>query len=364
MKQGFILGLCFLMLCRVLYGDGPEKEKAPLAISLKVHYGFVIIHSRDIRPIGDSYPWGIQADLSWHYNTKKAYNRCLCFPRLGVSLYYWNFDNPDILGHGLTSIFFVEPFFGAHHKFSFSFRAGFGLAYANKPYDEISNPDNLSYSTYFSFPIILAATLNYEVNNRFRINLSANYNHISNGGMKEPNKGINYPTASLGVDYYLRQGDFEPDGKPDWKQDGLKRNKFYIGGFGTAKQLNEKGELKRYPVVGLAGRFSRQVSRINAVSFGFEAMGDGAHKEEIARDSLDKDHHMAGILVGNEFLLGKFLFGQQFGVYVYDPYKRNTIAFQRYWLDFKFFKSFYFGVGLKAHGHVADFLDIRVRVFW
>ncbi len=182
--------------------------------------------------------------------------------------------------------------------------------------------------------------------------------------MKEPNKGINYPSASLGVDYYLRQDAFAPYKKSDWEDEKVKRNKFYIGGFGTAKQLNEKGALKRYPVFGIVGRFSKQVSRINAISVGIEAMSDGAHQEEISRDSLNIDHHMAGILAGNEFLLGKFLFGQQFGIYVYDPYKRNTLAFQRYWLDFKFCNRIYAGVGLKAHGHVADFLDFRVGVFW
>ena len=30
---------------------------------------------------------------------------------------------------------------------------------------------------------------------------SGNYNHISNGGLKQPNKGINYPTLALGLDY-------------------------------------------------------------------------------------------------------------------------------------------------------------------
>jgi len=354
---------CFILFLLGSIAFGQEKEKRPLALSLKGHYGFVILHSQDIRPIGNSYPWGIQADLSWHNNTQKAYNSCFCFPRLGVSIYYWDFDNPEILGQGLTSIFFIEPFFGASQTISFSFRAGFGLAYANRPYDEISNPDNLSYSTRISFPIILAATLNYKLNSKFMVNLSANYNHISNGGMKEPNKGINYPTASLGLDYYLRQGNFAPYKKADWKAEKPKRNKFYIGGFGTAKQLNEKGELQRYAVFGLQGRFSRQVSRINAISFGVEAMNDGVHKEEIARDSLDVDHHMAGILIGNEFLLGKFLFGQQFGIYVYNPYNQNTTTFQRYWLDYTFAKYFYMGIGLKAHGHVADFLDFRLGVF-
>jgi hypothetical protein len=33
------------------------------------------------------------------------------------------------------------------------------------------------------------------VNDKWSINPSVNYQHISNGGMRQPNKGLNWPTA-------------------------------------------------------------------------------------------------------------------------------------------------------------------------
>jgi hypothetical protein len=38
--------------------------------------------------------------------------------------------------------------------------------------------------------------------------MSAQYNHISNGGIKEPNKGLNYPTVAGGFHYYLEAPSF------------------------------------------------------------------------------------------------------------------------------------------------------------
>lgn len=360
---------CFLIIGIILMSlaakPSEDSLKPAFAVGVRPHYGFVILHSQDIRPIGQSYPWGLSIDVSWHKVSEKAYGSCLCFPRMGVSTTFWNFDNPDVLGYGATSVFFLEPFFGATRKMSFSIRSGFGLAYASNPYDQIQNPDNLSYSTRLSFALLLAANINYRLNDRIMLSLSANYNHISNGGMKEPNKGINYPSASIGLDYYLDDAvSFRKFKSPDWRLMAEKRNKFHFWISGTAKQVSGSGELTRYPVIGLNTRFARQVSRINAVSMGLDFLADGAHRKEIEKNGNNEDHTKMGFLIGNEFLLGRFNFSQQFGIYLYDPYSRDADVYQRYGLDYQITPKLFSGIGLKAHGHVADFLDLRIGFTW
>lgn len=354
----------FITLITLTQGKAhPDSAKPFFSVGLRSHYGFVILHSQDIRPIGQSFPWGVSLDFSWHYNSKKAFDNCLCFPRLGIATTYWDYDNPEILGQGITSVFFIEPFFGGQHKLNFSFRSGFGLAYANNPYDEVNNPTNLSYSTQLSFALMFGANINFRISNRLTMSLSANYNHISNGGMNEPNKGINYPNVGIGMDYYLQKKSiFKSFRRSDWKTTIENKNKFFLWFFATGKQLSDSEELKRYPTIGIDGRCSRQVSRINAINLGFEYMGDGAHKEEIKRCGKNTDHKKGGILFGNEFLLGKFNFSQQFGIYIYNPYKRDADVFQRYALDLQLTKNLFAGFGLKAHGHVADFLDFRIGI--
>ena len=340
---------------------GSDSLRTPLVLGIRPHYGFVIIHSSDIWQIRNSHPRGLEINLSWHYISEKSYNTCLCFPRLGLSLTYWDFDNPEILGQGLTLTGFVEPFFGNCNRVSFSFRAGTGFAYANKPYDEETNPNNFSYSTKFGFALLLAATLNYKLSKRVNFNFSANYNHISNSGINEPNKGINYPTISLGLGYFLRTGEFVKFPKKDWKTKDIKRNKIHLSIFGNAKQTNEKGEFERYLVWGLSGMFARQVSRLSAIGLGLEFLNDGALKEEIKRNTSGSiDYKMIGILAGHEFLLGKFIFSQQIGFYIYDQYKANTFLYQRYGLVFKLSKRIFTGIDLKAHGHVANFIVFKL----
>jgi hypothetical protein len=39
-------------------------------------------------------------------------------------------------------------------------------------------------------------------------------------------------------------------------------------------------------------------------------------------------------------------------------------AYQRYGLHLKFTKSFYVGINIKAHGHVADLMDARLGILF
>lgn len=365
-SQLMVISLAVLLICfnDQAYGSVKSSEATPLVIGIRPHYGFIIIHSQDIRSVRNSYPFGAAIELSWHQNSEKAFDRCLCFPRLGVSTTFWDYDNREILGRGINSVFFIEPFYGINNRANFSFRAGAGIAYANRPYNEVSNPDNLSYSTRFSFALQVAASINWWIAEKIMMNVSANYNHISNGGMKQPNKGINYPTASIGLDYYIRSAAFKKFPQTDWRDDISQKTRYVISAFATTRDMKIDDKQKKYPAAGLNIRVSHRVSRLNAITGGVEIMGDWKNRELLKMRGENPEHFMAGLVVGNDFLLGRFIFGQQFGAYLYNPVGGRPDVFQRYYLEFMINKQFVAGLGLKAHGHVADFLDFRFGIFF
>ena len=326
----------------------------------RAHYGSMIIHSRAIKDIGNANPWGLELTLGRHSATQKAWDACNCYPKSGVILGIWDFNKPDILGHGFSATAFIEPVFGIHSRIPFSIRAGTGFIYLTRPYDEVINPYNFSYSTRIAFPILLGVSGNFRLSSRLNMNLGLIYNHISNGGLREPNKGINWPTISLDLDFLPANYHF-PDRKiSGWKSVAGRGMNTAVYIFGTAKQLNHE-ELKKYPIFGAEIRQSARVSRLSLLSLGAEILYDGSDREEIHRDSLlHADHKKAGLMVGHSFLLGRFAFSQAFGVYLYDPYKANDPVYQRYELTYLIGRHFEAGVGLKAHRHVADFLDFRL----
>ena len=187
-------------------------------LSGMLNYGNVILHSQEVRPIGPSNPIGFNLDYGIHKSSQKAWDACNCYPRSGVSLSFWDFDNPDVLGYGITGMYYIQPVFGAKNRLSFSLRAAAGLSYQSQPHDKEDNPDNLSYSTYLAFPLQLGVAAHFKINESWTMDLQGVLNHISNGGLNEPNKGINWPTIGLGVSRYFTVPEFKDRAKNNWHE--------------------------------------------------------------------------------------------------------------------------------------------------
>jgi Lipid A 3-O-deacylase (PagL). len=193
--------------------------------------------------------------------------------------------------------------------------------------------------------------------------LAGNYNHISNGGNREPNKGINFPTLSIGFDKYLEPVKFISREKATSKIPE-KRSVFKFALLGTAKKPFPE-ESKRFPLFGIYFNWSYLLGGKSAFTTGLEYVNDRSLREFLKRTETSyPDHKKIGYLVGHEFQLGRFRFSQQLGIYIYSPAKAKDPVYQRWGLDFFVLKRFYVGTNLKAHRHVADFMDFRVGVVW
>lgn len=360
-----VIFLLFSLLSFYSIPQTPEEDttRYPVVLGFRTHVGSVIIHSKAVRPIKDSYPVGVEFDLNWHKNSQKQWDHCHCYPRTGILISYFYYDNPAILGNGLATVCYIEPFFGVHNRISFSMRAGAGITILTKPYDEETNPDNMSYCTYLNSFLLINLTLNYRINERYGVNLSACYNHTSNGGIQEPNKGINFPSASAGIDYTLNPSAFRNRDKTKFKETDLRKKRVDIGILASAKSYKH-GEPIEHVIWGGSVSYSRQVGRLSSLIGGAEWMVNGVIKEKLARENItDANHHRGGLLAGHEFLMGRYNFSIQMGIYFYRPYKDYEIVYQRYKLTYKITKNIYSGISVKAHRHIADYLDFRLGYY-
>ncbi|WP_224997255.1 acyloxyacyl hydrolase [Cesiribacter sp. SM1] len=337
-----------------------NSKSTAINVGLQGHYGFIIPHSSTIREVADSNPWGIEADLSFHFTSAKAWQYLQGYPRLGASLAYYNFNNPDVLGNAYSLVFYAEPFLSAHKNFSVSFRLGGGVAYLTNPYDEETNPQNLFYSTRFSFPLVANLMANYRLNELLLIRAGGTYQHISNGGINQPNKGINYPTATLGINYAIRPATFIERQPQSEEEQGDKQN-YLLALIGSRHDRTDQPE-EQANLIGVAAYVSQRIGRISAVTAGAEWIADYTIKKELESRGEDKDFQRGALLAGHELQIGRIRFNQQLGVYVYAPHKGRDPVYQRWGLEYHTPKLLFFGINLKAHRHVAEFLDVRVGV--
>lgn len=354
--------LLSLFLSAVLPAFSQEKDSASTAVTVGLHghYGFIIPHASELRDIADSHPWGLELDVSFHFTGREAWQYLQGYPRLGASLAYFNFDNPDVLGNAYSLIFFAEPFLSAHRDFSFSFRLGTGISYMDTPYHPETNPENLFYSTAISFPLLANIMANYQLSELLLLRTGATYHHISNGGISQPNKGINFPTITAGLNYVLRPASFPVRQSTEGIEAGKERN-YLVALIGSATNSPDDPS-KQIPLIGATAYVSQRIGRLSALTAGAEWVADFALREHIREDKQeeDTDFQRGALLAGHELRIGRIRFSQQLGIYVYAPYPARDRVYQRYGLEYHTRNKLFFGINLKAHRHVADFLDARV----
>ena len=213
----------------------PPKQNI-FSVTLGSQIGFVFAHTESVQNTKGSYPYGAELILSWQRNDQKTWNLCNCYPRKGLLMGYYDYDN-TILGKGVVSSYFLEPTYRLNKNIFFSFRGAAGIAWLTNPYDPDHNTENMSYSTVVNMYTTVGLGLWWRMADKWWIHTSANYQHISNGGMKQPNKGLNYPTAGLAVSYI-------PQPMPYFSGDRSKERywkgqpvRWDIGIFGMAKRI-------------------------------------------------------------------------------------------------------------------------------
>lgn len=328
------------------------KPRDIYAAGIGIHYGFVFAHSKAVKNTEGARPWAIETDISRQLLSNKAWAACRCFPRTGLVISYFNFDS-KILGHSINAAWYVEPFISTMHRINLSMKGAAGVSYLTNPYHAEKNPGNMSYSTRFASYLALGLGANVKVTEHITVKISAYYNHISNGGIKEPNKGINWPAATAHVLYIINPAALpvtERKSSAEYKLQPLRKDLWMLA--------SKKGH---YFILGGGGGISRQISGMNALTLGAEIIADYPMRERMKQDSLyGKSYILAGLLAGHEFLMGKFIFSQQMAVYLTHRGPYYDLLYQRYGLSYAVTKNIYIGINLKAHRQVANFFDGRI----
>jgi hypothetical protein len=335
-------------------------DSTTVLIGSQAHYGTILPHSKAIADLTDSYLWGWQADISRIRYTQSAWNICNCYSQNGVSLSYFNFNNPKELGRGVSLAVFAEPQL-TYGSINLSLRAGAGVSYLTRIYHADNNPRNLFFSSPWSGLLLVQLSSRYQLNQLWSLRLSTSYHHISNGGKRQPNKGMNFPTLSLGVEYGARSKPLRNRARYSMQDKSM----HYYAGLSynsrSADELNVNSQDRRM-VIGLHGGFYKPVARMHALGLALEVSHDGALKELARQHDESFDHRVVSGLVRHHFLFGRFDFSQSLGIYLHKEYPNPNTVFQRYAIQYRILENLQIGFSLKAHLHTAEQMDVRLGV--
>ena len=327
-------------------------------VGLKTHTGFIIPHSKEIIDVSTSRPYGFQLDVSRINRSQKAWNKCNCYSQVGLSAAYFNYRNTDVLGSSYNLIAYMEPLLSYHRRLNFRFRTGAGLTYLTDVYDGGSNPTNLFFSSSISGYLMVGFSAHYKILKNWNTNLGFHYNHISNGGLQQPNKGMNFPTVNAGIEYNLNPVDLRPRSVRASFDRALHG---YAGAFGNIRtvQSTDTEPTENKWQLGINGGIIKRFTTINAWMVGAELSYDGSIQEQGKRNGEGTSPILFSLLAGHQFSFGRFGFSQQMGHYTYRDYAFRTEFFQRYALTYLIASKVSVGISLKSHAQEAEQMDMR-----
>lgn len=350
----------FLSSVAIAQTDSSAHQKPIFSISVGVQHGFIFPHSVDVQNTSGARPTGIETILSWQSNDSANFSLCHCYPRQGLMISYYDYD-VDLLGKSATAAYFLEPTYRISKSVLFSLKGAAGLSYLSNPYDSITNPGNQSYSTHLSVYLLVGVGVWVKLSKNWWLNPSINYQHISNGGMRQPNKGINWPTAGIALSYQPNPSSFYTGVRTMekfWRNYSARYDFTLLGTMNRG--YNAVGNRKRFFGGGFAFQAGKQVGKLSMITVGAEIYFDGKLQDKLDRDGVNASAVKSGLLFGHEFLLGKFQFSQRLGMYIFDQTPYYDRIFHRWGINYQFNRHFSMGVNLLAHRHVAEFFDFRL----
>ena len=356
--------LVFLFLFAVVNCNAQGDTSSVIySLSGKVGYNSIWTGRGSLQQFTQDHPWSVQVDLGILKNTQQAWNYCNCYSENGLSLSYINFGNPEKLGKAITIAAFAEPYLILNKRFHLSLRGSAGLAFLNKVYDSISNKDAIFFSTKTSFILSLGFNFSWRLNPNWRLVTSAQFNHISNGGKKDPNEGMNFPGVTLGLTYTLSPTTLQTRAR---ESNSNKSTSLVVHGFGgvrTAWADTKWPEEKRL-LIGANVGLIRRLGKIIGVGIGGEYYYDGINEISQQRSGQTIQTSVAGVSVQNYIFFGKLLLGQQLAWYVTSNTGYQKNIYQRYILEYEVKRNWYTGVTLKAHGDHSDYLAVSTGYFF
>jgi hypothetical protein len=329
----------------------------------QAHYGFIIPHSESIRDISHTNPYGLELYRAKFHTSYKEWQVFNANWISGMELSYFNFQNPEIIGYTLAVSAFAEPVISHGEKYFFTVRGGGGMTYHSKIYDPDDNPLNLFFSSAISFPLYVSARFKYKLGEKTFLTFSGSYNHISNGGYKQPNKGMNFPTLALGLEHFQNTPPFLDNDYSSYTANRKPGISLTFQVLTTIRVISKEDEFpqKACFVYGLHTRISKPFGQIYGINAGAEIICDGYIRENLRRDSISLDHKRFALTLGQDFRLGKVTLTQYFGFYLYSPNKARNPMYQKYELAYNISKDLSLGVYIKAHAHVAESTGIVIN---
>jgi len=351
-----ILTSLLLLIYSGLFGQN-NKSKDVFTSSFRFHYGVVMPHHKSISYLVNDQISAYELNLGFIPSTEKTWSKLYKQPEIGIGLYHGSLGNDEILGN-VTALFpYINFPIKRGRKWEFNTQLGCGAGFTKKHFDPVNNYTNVAIGSKYNAFFKLMANGAYAVTSNWSINTGLGFNHLSNGSISTPNKGLNMLTGNIGVSYCWNGN--RP--KPAISVSGLKdlENEILVVWSHGIKQSSET-DLHKYYATSLSGNYSIGINAKQKVGFGIDLFYDEATNRgdwNFSPETSFKDRFSQALFISHNLVIQKWSIIAHIGVYTIYKTKPEKPIYTRVGVRYQLSKHFLANLSLKAHLGKADFIE-------
>lgn len=264
-------------------------------------------------------------------------------------------------------------------KLKWDYWVSFGIAIGGNPYHMEMNP-NPTLGTKTNMYIGVGSAFKYKLAHMFDLGLGLSFNHLSNGAMKTPNKGLNVVAPQLSLTYHpegfapvhkisSRNLPFEKSDKIELSGFYGRKNVFYRGV--NREFLADPYDGFNFTITGMEGLYMRKFSYKSSAGFGVGITYDDSYNYDLfvdgpvvnKRKRFENARLLLSVLPSYRLSVNNLHVNVQAGYY---PFKKTRQYdefrfFQRVGIQYEFNNRMFASFGINAFDfHRANYLEWRL----
>lgn|GEM_PF-2047636 len=312
----------------------------------------------------DSYQT-LRLEYAWQTDGSRDWNHAFNFPSFGLGFYAADYGNDEELGSPCSAYGFFSWPIHRGQKWRINLELGFGVSAGWKYYDPVTNPDNVTMGQNVNMHIETGANAEYLLSDRWSVIGGITSNHLSNGGTKRPNYGVN----QIGPILYVKYATDIPHPLPARRRNLPFDNGWNLTLTGSGGQRNldilivEPDQVWYYVnrnyfvgnlTAGLGRRFWYKSRYVFGLDLGYDTSAAALTKNEAENQGQTVDpspwnNFELGIFAGYEFVANRTNLQFHFCYTILRADIPNQVPnyYQRIAIKHFFYKDWFLGIGVR-----------------
>lgn len=374
----------FLSLYSATYLRAQRVDSLPKvtwSFSAAVENGVVIPTNNQLKNYEDKSYLGYSLEVLKHPNGEKDWQKLYKNTQYGIGFFAYDFLSNQEMGSPFAIYGIYSSEIKNWKRLRWDYKVKFGVSFNSNPYDFDQGYMNSSLGSKTNMYIGLSSGLYYELTKNFDVGFNLKFNHLSNGSLKVPNRGLNTFAPQISLVYYLERSQKSLDKQETEENTSYnKSGSFEISAFVAKKNFFYRGEDRydikpfegyNYSVYGVEAAYMKPFSSKSAFGLGIGITQDDEYNHTMyiqdhvlmQKKRFSHNQILFSVIPTYRLTINRLYINIGAGYYAFKKTRKydETPFFQKIGLQYQFSNRLFASFGINAYQfHVANYLEWKL----